>query len=57
MKCELSFRALTAARHKHDRFPQSPTVHILTAALSHKDIWCVWSAFALVIYNWVKGVN
>ena len=51
MKCELSFRALTAARHKRDRVPYPLTVHILTAALSHKDIWCEWSAFASVIYH------
>ena len=41
--------------------PPPPTdracLHILTAALSHKDIWCVWSAFASVIYHWVTGVN
>ena len=32
MKCELSFRALTAARHKRDRVPKQLTLHILTAA-------------------------
>ena len=51
LKCEFSFRALTAARHKRDRVLKPLTVHILTAALSLKDIWCVWSAFASVIYH------
>ena len=44
-------RALTAARHKSDWVPLPLAVHILTAALSHKDIWCVWSAFVSVIYH------
>ena len=51
MKCELCFRARTAVRHKRDSVPYPLIVHILTAALSHRDIWCEWLAFASVIYH------